>query len=49
MADAELRVITGPTAAGKSALAFALAERVPLAILSADSRQVYRSFDIGTA
>jgi tRNA dimethylallyltransferase len=44
-----LRVITGPTAAGKSALVMALAERVPLAVLSADSRQIYRGFDIGTA
>lgn len=47
--DAELRVICGPTGAGKSALALALAERVPIAIISADSRQVYRGFDIGTA
>lgn len=49
MADGELRVITGPTASGKSALALALAERFPVTILSADSRQVYRGFDIGTA
>lgn len=46
---AELRVICGPTGAGKSALALSLAERLPLAIVSADSRQVYRGFDIGTA
>ena len=46
---AEIRVVCGPTAAGKSALAMAIAERVPVAILSADSRQVYRGFDIGTA
>jgi tRNA dimethylallyltransferase len=44
-----LRVIAGPTAAGKSALAMALAARVGAAIVSADSRQVYRGFDIGTA
>ncbi|MBX6333318.1 MAG: tRNA (adenosine(37)-N6)-dimethylallyltransferase MiaA [Gemmatimonadaceae bacterium] len=49
MADDRLRVITGPTAAGKSALALALAERFPITIVSADSRQVYRDFDIGTA
>lgn len=49
MAGAELRVITGPTAAGKSALALALAERHGAAIVSADSRQIYRAFDIGTA
>lgn len=49
MAAGELRVICGPTAAGKSAVAMALAERFPLTILSADSRQIYRGFDIGTA
>ena len=49
MADAELRVICGPTAAGKSGIALELAERYGAAILSADSRQVYRGFDIGTA
>lgn len=49
MAVAELRVITGPTAAGKSAIAMALAERYGAAIVSADSRQVYQRFDIGTA
>ena len=49
MADVRLRVITGPTGAGKSALVLALARRVPLGIVSADSRQIYRGFDIGTA
>ncbi|HEX6536528.1 MAG TPA: tRNA (adenosine(37)-N6)-dimethylallyltransferase MiaA [Gemmatimonadaceae bacterium] len=49
MAVDSLRVICGPTAAGKSALAMALARRIPLAVLSADSRQIYRGFDIGTA
>jgi tRNA dimethylallyltransferase len=44
-----LRVICGPTAAGKSPLALALAERHGAAIVSADSRQVYRGFDVGTA
>ena len=46
---AELRIICGPTAAGKSALAMSLAERRGLTILSADSRQIYRGFDVGTA
>lgn len=46
---AELRIICGPTAAGKSALAMQLAQRHGLSILSADSRQIYRGFDIGTA
>ena len=44
-----LRVIVGPTAAGKSFVAMQLATRFNLAIISADSRQVYRRFDIGTA
>jgi tRNA dimethylallyltransferase len=42
-------VVVGPTAAGKSAVAMWLAERRPLTIVSADSRQIYRRFDIGTA
>ena len=45
----ELRVICGPTAAGKSSIAMHLAERFGAEIVSADSRQVYRGFDIGTA
>jgi tRNA dimethylallyltransferase len=48
-AAAELRVICGPTAAGKSGLAMRLAERHGLAVINADSRQIYRGFDIGTA
>ncbi len=44
-----LVVICGPTATGKSGLAIALAQRLNSPILSADSRQVYREFDIGTA
>jgi tRNA dimethylallyltransferase len=47
--DAELRIICGATGAGKSAIAMRLAERHGLTILSADSRQIYRGFDIGTA
>lgn len=43
------RVIIGPTGGGKSALAMALAERYDLSIVSADSRQIYQGFDIGTA
>jgi tRNA dimethylallyltransferase len=41
--------ITGPTAVGKSALALDLAPRYSAEIVSADSRQVYRHLDIGTA
>lgn len=44
-----LAVICGPTAAGKSGLALRLAEATRAGILSADSRQVYRGFDLGTA
>jgi tRNA dimethylallyltransferase len=42
-------VICGPTAAGKSAVAMWLSQRREITIVSADSRQVYRGFDIGTA
>lgn len=44
-----LACVVGPTAAGKSALALHLAETRGLAIVSADSRQVYTGFDVGTA
>jgi tRNA dimethylallyltransferase len=44
-----IRIICGPTAAGKSGLALRLAEEHGLTIVSADSRQIYREFDIGTA
>ncbi len=44
-----LVVVAGPTAAGKSQLALDLARRLGGTIVSADSRQVYRRFDIGTA
>jgi tRNA dimethylallyltransferase len=46
---AALLGIVGPTASGKSDLAMALAARMPSEILVADSRQVYRGMDIGTA
>ncbi len=44
-----LLVIGGPTAAGKTALAVKIAERLNAGIISADSAQVYRYLDIGTA
>ena len=44
-----LVAVVGPTAAGKSALALALAKRFGGEIVNADSRQVYRAMDIGTA
>jgi len=42
-------ILVGPTAVGKTAVTEALAAHWPLAIISADSRQVYRGLDIGTA
>lgn len=42
-------MLMGPTAAGKSALALALAERLGGEIVSVDSAQVYRGLDVGTA
>ena len=45
----KLVVVLGPTASGKSGLGMALAQRFDGEIVSADSRQVYRGLDIGTA
>jgi tRNA dimethylallyltransferase len=45
----EILVIAGPTAVGKTALSLALAGESGADIISADSRQVYRGMDIGTA
>jgi tRNA dimethylallyltransferase len=44
----ELLCVVGPTASGKSALALRLAESRQGEIISADSMQIYRGFDIGT-
>ena len=41
--------IAGPTASGKSALAIKLAERFDSVVISADSMQIYRTLDVGTA
>ena len=41
--------IVGPTGAGKTAFAIAIAERLGAEIVNADSRQLYRGMDIGTA
>lgn len=49
MAGVSLPVLVGPTAVGKTAVALALAQHWPLEVISADSRQVYRRLDIGTA
>ena len=45
----DLIVITGPTAVGKTAAAIALAKKINGEIVSADSMQVYKYMDIGTA
>src|SRR6202158_6232132 len=45
----KLVVLLGPTASGKSSLGITLAQRFKGEIVSADSRQVYRGLDIGTA
>ncbi len=42
-------MLVGPTAVGKTAVALALTAYWPLEVISADSRQVYRRLDIGTA
>ena len=42
-------ILTGPTAVGKSALSIALAKKINAEIISADSMQVYRHMDIGSA
>ena len=47
--SAPLACIVGPTASGKTDLALALADRLPVEVVVADSRQVYRGMDIGTA
>jgi tRNA dimethylallyltransferase len=44
----DLLVIVGPTASGKTALAVTLAERLGGDVVSADSVQIYRHFDIGS-
>lgn len=43
-----LLTVLGPTACGKTTLAVALADRLHSGVISADSRQVYRSMDLGT-
>jgi len=49
MAAPLVPVLVGPTAVGKTAVAAALADLAPVAVISADARQVYRGLDIGTA
>ena len=49
MMEKRVLLITGPTATGKSALGVKLAQRLGGEIISADSMQVYRGMDVGTA
>ena len=44
-----LLILNGPTAVGKTAVSVELAKRLNAEIISADSMQVYRGMDIGTA
>ena len=49
MTKKPLIILSGPTAVGKTALSIDLAKRVNGAIISADSMQVYKYMDIGSA
>lgn len=49
MSEQPVLVILGPTASGKSELAFRTARQIGGEIISADSRQIYQGMDIGTA
>ncbi len=49
MEKKKMVILTGPTAVGKSALSVALAKKINGAVISADSMQVYKYMDIGSA
>ncbi|MCP4180448.1 MAG: tRNA (adenosine(37)-N6)-dimethylallyltransferase MiaA [bacterium] len=49
MNDKFLIVIMGPTSSGKSDLSIKISQKIPSEIISADSMQVYKGMDIGTA
>ncbi len=49
VSDRPITIIAGPTGVGKSRLAVEVATRTGAEVISADSRQVYRGLDIGTA
>ena len=49
MEERPILVLSGPTASGKTAFAISLARLFPLEVVSADSMQVYRGMDVGTA
>lgn len=48
-ADFPILALAGPTASGKTAAALAIAEQIPVEIISVDSALVYRGMDVGTA
>jgi tRNA dimethylallyltransferase len=48
MAQEHIHIVAGPTASGKTALSIQLAQELGGEIISVDSRQVYRTLDIGT-
>jgi tRNA dimethylallyltransferase len=48
-AELTAALLFGPTACGKTALAVQLCSRLPIEVISADSRQIYRRLDVGTA
>lgn len=49
MENSKLVIITGPTAVGKTELSIQVAERLGCPIINADSRQIYKDIEIGTA
>ncbi len=49
MNDGPVILLMGPTAGGKTETVFALAERLPIEVISVDAAQIYRGLDIGTA
>lgn len=44
-----LIILTGPTAVGKTALSLKLAKKINGSVISADSMQIYKGMDVGTA
>ncbi|MDD3807246.1 MAG: tRNA (adenosine(37)-N6)-dimethylallyltransferase MiaA [Candidatus Marinimicrobia bacterium] len=49
MKNPDIIIITGPTASGKTDMALKMAKEIDAVIISADSRQIYKYMDIGTA